>query len=320
MRQRHIAIFCVALVMLLSWAGYAQAAEVLDEVVVTGERPGPQLWRVSKGEHTLWLLGTPDVLPAKMRWHSPALEAALSKAEQVLTGPSISVHGGPFALLRLYRQWRRVQESTDHAKLSEVLPADTYARFERLRQRYAARDRRIVELRPMLAADRLFDRAIEASGLTADTVIEDTVIKLAKKRRINIHHLEITIDDPSALLTEIGASTRDSEIKCLTATIQRLESDVGAMTQRANAWAIGDIQAISALTYPDNRAACADIFTNSPHFAALFARRESDWMFAAVSALDAHANSLALRPIRHLLDPNGVLKTFRDRGYRVDTP
>ena len=38
---------------------------VIEEVVVTGKRPGPPLWQVTKGDHTLWLFGTPRLIPTK---------------------------------------------------------------------------------------------------------------------------------------------------------------------------------------------------------------------------------------------------------------
>jgi hypothetical protein len=42
-----------------------QATE-LDQVLVTGEQPGPGLWKVSKDDHVLWILGTLAPLPQKM--------------------------------------------------------------------------------------------------------------------------------------------------------------------------------------------------------------------------------------------------------------
>jgi hypothetical protein len=35
----------------------------MQEVVVTGEQPGPGLWQVSKGDHVLWVLGTVPLSP-----------------------------------------------------------------------------------------------------------------------------------------------------------------------------------------------------------------------------------------------------------------
>ena len=38
----------------------------LDTMVVSGVQPGPGLWKVRKGEHTLWILGTVSPLPRRM--------------------------------------------------------------------------------------------------------------------------------------------------------------------------------------------------------------------------------------------------------------
>jgi hypothetical protein len=35
----------------------------LETVLVTGEQPGPGLWKVSHGDHVLWILGAQYPLP-----------------------------------------------------------------------------------------------------------------------------------------------------------------------------------------------------------------------------------------------------------------
>ena len=85
----------------------APAAEQIDEIQIIGERPGPRLWKVTRGDHVLWVLGTLNHLPRKMIWRSSEVEAALSQSQQVLaSGPSVSASIGPIAMIRLYFQWR----------------------------------------------------------------------------------------------------------------------------------------------------------------------------------------------------------------------
>ncbi|HEY4975253.1 MAG TPA: hypothetical protein VII41_16685, partial [Steroidobacteraceae bacterium] len=48
----------------------AAAPQQLDEISIVGERPGPRLWKVTKGEHVLWLLGTLNHLPRRITWRS----------------------------------------------------------------------------------------------------------------------------------------------------------------------------------------------------------------------------------------------------------
>ena len=36
----------------------AAAEPPLEEIMVLGEQPGPAMWRVTKGDHTLWIFAT----------------------------------------------------------------------------------------------------------------------------------------------------------------------------------------------------------------------------------------------------------------------
>ena len=47
---------------------------LLAPVTVSGVQPGPGLWKVSRGDHVLWLLGTTSALPANMQWRSDEVE------------------------------------------------------------------------------------------------------------------------------------------------------------------------------------------------------------------------------------------------------
>ena len=105
-----------------------------EEVVVEGKHEGPRMWRVTKGDHTLWILGTITPLPRKMEWQSDSVETLLHETQEVLPAwPSIGVGANPFTALRLYFTWRKIQKSPDHMKLQEQLPAPLYARFSALK-------------------------------------------------------------------------------------------------------------------------------------------------------------------------------------------
>src|SRR5215467_9855468 len=79
---------CLLFAVLRSVSASAQAttapSEPVQEVAVVGERAGPSLWRVTKGDHVLWLLGTLDPLPRKMTWRSREVESVLSEAQEVI--------------------------------------------------------------------------------------------------------------------------------------------------------------------------------------------------------------------------------------------
>ena len=56
--------------------GPSAETTTLEPVLVTGEQPGPGLWKVSKGDHVLWILGAQYPLPKKMLWRGREVEHA----------------------------------------------------------------------------------------------------------------------------------------------------------------------------------------------------------------------------------------------------
>ena len=303
-----------------SWAEQP-AAEPMEEVIVTGEWPGPRMWKISKGDHVLWLLGTLDPLPKKLSWQSHEVEAVLKDAQEVLSDePAISANASLFGKLRLYMQWRSLRKNNDGEVLHDIVPTDLYTRFADLKTKYAANDDGIERLRPALAGGRLYTKAVNASGLSARGVVSKAVLKLAKKHDVKIQRGELKIDDVGGILKELSETPRDVEIKCLEATVTRLERDIGVMTARANAWAVGDVDALRRLAYTDNASSCWDALASSPRVKAVIAQAQDTWMAAAEAALATNRTTLAMRSINDILGRDSLLMKFLAKGYAVEAP
>ncbi|HTX25199.1 MAG TPA: TraB/GumN family protein [Steroidobacteraceae bacterium] len=296
-------------------------AEGVQEVEVTGERPGPSLWRVSKGDHVAWLLGTLDPLPKRMTWRSREVEQVVAQAQEVLAGaPSVSANVGPISIIRLYLQWRRTEKIPEKANLRDWLSAPLYARFTAVKMRFDPHDREIEELRPMFAARRLYDRALGAAQLTSRNEIEDEVFKLARRHHVPIQRIPIRLQDPRGILTEVGEIPRSAEINCLAATVERLESDLDAMKARARAWALGDVETLRQLPYPRQREVCTSAAASAPQIKTLIDQAGEEWEAALETSLANHRRTLAMKPIYDLIGPGGTLAVLRAKGYTVEGP
>lgn len=291
-----------------------------DEVVVTGERSGPRLWQVTNGERELWILGVLDPLPKKMQWHSQEVVALLSESQEVLMDRTdVSPDAGLFAKLGLYLQWRRLQKNPQGRTLSEVLPAEVYARFAVLEKRYAAGDG-LDKLRPIMAAARLYQKAVASIGLESRRVVSRQVEKLARQRDLKPQTVSITVTEPRDLLESLNKIPLDAEVRCLEATLRGLEADVGVLTERANAWALGDVAALRRLLATEDRSACWDVILSVPKVKELSAVADQQWLERAESALHRNRSTLALRSMRDVLSPVGVLAQLRAKGYQVIGP
>ena len=300
--------------------GVTPAATVV-EVEVTGERPGPSMWRISKDNHVLWIMGTLEPLPKKMTWRSRAVEAVLAHSQEVLPSrPTFGFSWNPIAALRLYWQWRGIQKSPNHGTLAATLPPGLYARFSALRNKYAPRDTQMEDLRPMLAALRLFEKGIDASGLSFHHEVQNAVLKLADRQGVKRHKMTLPVEDPRGLLKEIGAIPAQAQIGCLETTVARLETDLNAMRARAAAWSVGDVDALRKLPLPYQQSQCLATLSNSARFKVLSDQSARAWMQGAQDALAKNESTLALKPIYELLGPAGILEHFRQMGYVVESP
>jgi uncharacterized protein YbaP (TraB family) len=297
------------------------ASTALAPVVVVGRFAGPKLWKVSRDGHVLWILGTVMPLPKRMVWQSDGVQTLLEHTQEVIPAwPSVGIGFHPFTLVHLYVLWRRAQDNPDHLPLRSVLPAPLYARFEALKQRFAPRDARIEQLRPILAARRLYDEALAGSDLTARDEIQQTVLRLAYREHVPVHRDKLRVQDPVQVMKDLARIPRAGEIACLESVVTRLETDLGPMQARARAWALGDVALLRRLPHVDNRTTCTEAVSGSARVRALLAQAARDWMTEVLAALAHNRTTLALQSMDRLLGPDGTLAALRRMGYRVQGP
>ena len=304
------------------------ATPTLETVVVSGEQPGPGLWRVSKDGHEMWVLGTLTPLPRKMQWISRDVEATIARSQEILLGPraELTVDGGVFGAVLLLPSLLGVRNNPDDAKLADVLPAEVYARWVPLREKYIGHGGAIEKRRPIVAAAELYEHAIERSGLSLESVAAPVVTKAAKKHKVPTTQPEVAIKvaEPKSVLKEFKHARLD-DAECFAQTLDRVETDIGPMKARANAWASGDVEALRALPYVDQRLACDRAFlvgatAQRSGLADLRERLATAWLDAAENALAKNETTFAALPIAQILDADGLIERLRAKGYVVEAP
>lgn len=301
---------------------------VLDTVVVSGRQPGPGLWRVSKDDRVMFLLGTIAPLPKRMEWASEEVEATIAGSQALILPPTVSMRaqGAAFGGIFLIPSLLKARNNPEKEQLEDVLPAADYARWSVLKRKYLGRDRAIEKRRPIIAAGKLQDEALDEADLVFDNLAARVAKRTAKRRRIEITEpkVEILITDPKATIREFASTSLD-DLECFRRTLDRLESDIETMKLRANAWALGDIELLQSLSYTDNFRACADALLETriaekQGFADLERQLDAAWLAAAEAALAEHPRSFALLPMSLMLREGGFLDQLRARGYTITPP
>jgi hypothetical protein len=296
------------------------------EVLVTGERTGPGMWRVSKDGHELWILATLEPLPKDLTWRSRDVDARIAQSQTVLAPPDIDLDIGFFRGLTLVPSLLHARKNADGRTLEQVLPHDLYIRWLALKVKYLGRWSGDEHVRPIVAAHELYTHAVEDAGLTEDERVWDSVKESAHRHRVAITAitLKLPVDDPKGMIRQLADIAPEAEIGCLETTMTRLETDLASMRRRANLWAVGDIEALSALPYADQETACFDAVSSVPglrdRVAAVKDRLEDLWLTTADAAIAKNASSVAVLPITILLKPDGLLADLQARGYTVEAP
>ena len=316
-----------------SWAqteAAAAAPEAVDEapqtVLVSGSRPGPGLWKISKDDHVMWVFGSYDPLPTKMEWRSRDIEKVIAASQQYLKPPASGAGVGLMGSIGVLPFLFGITKNPDGATLKDVLPPDLYARWRPLKEVYFAGDDSIERERPMFAAAQLASRARKAAGLDGGREIGKKINELVEKHGLKVIDptYTITIKDPGKTAREFKKSAVN-DAPCLAKTIEQLETELNQMRARANAWAVGELDAIRKLNYGE-RDACFDGMSNSslaknqPEFLTLKEKGASSWVSAAEKALATNTSTFAVVHIREILNPKGVIATLQAKGYTVEAP
>ena len=302
----------------------ATAGPAIDEVLVTGERPGPGMWRISRNGHDLWVLATLRPLPKNMTWRSVVVEQRIASSGEVLSPPDVDVDVGLFRGLTLIPALLRARKSPDGRTLEQILPHDLYIRWLALRVKYLGSYDE--NRRPILAAIDLYEATLNQSGLTDNGMIWRAVEKAAHKNHVAVQpvQLKIQLQDAKGAVRDLGNIPQEAEIACFAKTVERLEVDLQPMRQRANFWSLGDIQGLRSLPYPDGEGACLNAFLAVPQFRDQYesarSRLEDLWLSSAETALDKNASSFAVLPIAALLKEDGAIDRLKKQGYEVQEP
>lgn len=301
---------------------------LLQPVTVTGVQPGPGLWKVSKDGHVMWVLGTLLPLPKHMQWHSSDVEQKVAHSQQLLEAPTaeLKVDAGFFSKLALLPSVYSARKNPGGVSLQQILPVEMYARWEVLKQHYFGRSRRIEYWRPILVAVKLYRKALDQAGLTDKDDIDKAVLKMADHhnvKRIPVKY-QWVVEHPREALDTIR-QTNLHDLSCFNQTLDIVQNGMAALTERANAWSTGDIEALRSFTVSGRQQSCLIAVFNADFAQQLGVhdlpqRMEATWLAAAQAALARNRQTFAVLPMEQVLSSAGYLSDLKAHGYTVQSP
>ena len=356
--RRPLAAVMVACTLLAGSAAAAESdeqLEVLETVLVTGEQPGPGLWKVSKGDHVMWVLAAHRPMPSGMSWRSQKVEARIAESQEVLYAGDASVRPdfGMLRALTMIPAAGKAGRNPGDATLRQVLPPETYARWLRLREKYLGEDDDIEEFRPVIAVGQLRRKAMQKQGLLDGPSVDSVVRAAAHRYKVPNHRLKrvervVRMEDPRDMM-KASRGVDAPDLGCFTSSLEDLEPSIERAKARANAWARGDVTRLRELqrtwklqddcgylwlAMGDQLLFVAFAVGESAEAARVkkvtadymwheqWARvqAQQEWVVAAQAALEKNRSTFAVLRLDDVLSPDGPLEKLRSLGYSVEEP
>lgn len=327
----------LSLAMLATLGAFAQTAPQLPSpdsavtlapVAVSGVLPGPALWKVSKDGHVMWVLGITSPLPKGMQWESSKVEHLIASSQQVLKPPGMEIGAevGLWGRLTLIPAMVGLKKLPDGQTLQQALPPELYDRWLIQKHKYLQDSRSVDRLRPTFAGKALYGAALSQSGLTGNRTVENVVYAAAGRGKVSVidTHYILMLDDPRHAAKQFKQASIDDQ-SCLRGILDEIDQDFSQATERANAWAIGDLQALSKVLSVKQQDECFSAIGNAS-FAKTIGmtdisnRIQQAWIKAAEAALAHAPQSVALLPMNLLVAGDGYLKVLEKGGYTVEPP
>ena len=288
----------------------------LEEVVVTGEHPGPGMWHAHRGAAQLWILGSMSPLPKGITWRSQQVERVLQSANQVLVQKPFDI--GIARILWLLLTERSAFMIGGGKRLVDVMPPGLHARFALQRAKYTEDEKKWERFRPIIAAAFLQQAAFHGVGLSARLDLGAAMRTLAKKYRVAVD--EVKMAGMSDVMDALKTMPQATENACVEASLVTVEKDLPRLVERAQAWSNGDVERIEKLTGPPEVDACRAALEAGKGANELLRLMRRSWLEALEKSAQDRSVTVAVINMDMVLERGGLLDELRARGYAIEAP
>ncbi|MBB1061168.1 TraB/GumN family protein [Marilutibacter spongiae] len=303
----------------------AAAPPLLDAVTVTPSQ-SPPLWLFTRGARRIIVLGTQAPLPRDAVLVSDTIQRYIAESDIALTAPGILAgdSGGIMQGITLWSAIRKARRNPDGRTLDQVLPSQSYAHWQSLKQKYIGNDSGVEKLRPMYAAFELYRAAMAQHGLSDEPVVgkllADALEATGRKRVDARYAIPVGNRRLAAKAFEVNPAR---DVECLEQTLEHLEAYLEFSPGAADAWAAGDLERYrnaEALYTPIHQ--CWAELTNEAIATATgvpapYQMRDTAWLKALDDALSRYDTVFTTLPARDILMHQGMAARLEALGYAI---
>lgn len=262
----------------------------------------PALWKVSDPDTTIYLFGTIHVLPKDVAWRTPAFDAALNGADELVL--EIADQNDKAAAAQTFRT---LAVSPNLPPLLERVPAEKRPALQAMLTKAGLKPQTLDPLETWAAAVTLGAALYAGAGLTADNGVERALSGAAEQTAKPTVGLETTAQQ----LGYFDALPEAAQRELLASVVDDSKNVAAEFEKMVSAWRRGDVDAIAA-TFDDE-------LRKSPELATvLLDRRNANWTEWLKGRLAKPGTAFVAVGAGHLAGKGSVVERLRAAGMKVE--
>lgn len=266
----------------------------------------PALWRVAGPKGNVFLFGSFHLLPADVKWRTPAVESALNEAAVVVFETDFAGAQDPRVSQALIAKYGFLPPGQT---LRSVLSTSTNAELEKTATDLEIPPPSLAPLRPWLAALTLGLQFAIHQGFDPSNGVEQQVITSAKASGRSLGTLETN----ESQLRVFADLTREQEVELLTVTLRQVRETPKMLEDMLTAYRKGDLAALERtlnIGFDDFPALRKRILKD----------RHDKWLPQIENMIADGRTHLIIVGAAHLVGPDSVIVMLRARGVKVEGP
>jgi len=290
--------------------------QALANIVVRAQAPA--MWKISKGQHILWVITGSGFMQANEPWNDQPIKAILNHAHAFIKEIHIESTYIPWP-------WQRTPNdictNPDRGTLATRLPGRLYSRWQVLWKQYGNPNVNVERLKPGCAATHLLNQFYKKNNITT-TAVEEELLKIAREEKLDIISPSSDFENPLDFFAAYTKMRDSHHFACFKSTLKMTQS-IDWVRQVNNAWKVGDLKLMSKLEnvkwYIDFSNQCnlkqADI--KRLGISDLLSRAKTKWLQTVRSALAQYHVTVAYVKYSRWNGPDGFEAALKSAGYHI---
>lgn len=262
----------------------------------------PAVWRLDRGDASLYLLGSVHLLPSDINWYGGVIEQIVNDADEVV----FEVHLTPEKEARSTQIAMTNGLFQDGDRLSNYLEEEEYNTLISLAQSYGIPGPAISSFKPWYASVALSVSAIVKQGWNPNSGVDKSIEKIATVQNKAISELETVEFQMSTLYDH----PLDVQAAMLKDTLVQLQ-DINTVTlEMVDAWASGDAERMN-VAFLEPMKAQEEIYEK------LVLQRNRNWLPVIERLITKDQVTLVVAGVAHFIGDDGIIGMLEEKGYEV---